>query len=364
LLIANCPPLNLLFLIPYPPGKAPSQRFRFEQYLGLLREQGVRCELRPFWTEAGWRVLYVKGRYPEKLWALLHGFLRRWALMWRLGRYDRVFVHREAAPIGPPLFEWIAAKWWKKPLIYDFDDAIWLPNTSAVNRPAAGLKNHGKVRRICRWATRISAGNAWLADYARQHNPYVAIVPTTIDTRYHDYRIREARPPNRRPVIGWTGTHSTARYLHLLAPVLADLARNFDFEFLVISNQPPDTALPNLVFEAWDGHREIDQLARIDIGVMPLEDNEWEKGKCGFKILQYMALGIAAVASPVGVNTEIIKSGINGYLCADAAGWKTALGDLLRDAGRRKMLGDAGRRTVEARYSVASNQRNFLELFR
>ena len=355
--------MKILFIFPYPWGVAPSQRFRFEQYIPMLLERGIECDFHPFWSRSGWEVLYAEGKYVKKLFELKLGFLRRWLLMFRLYRYDLVFVHREAAPLGPPVFEWIASRLWRKPLIYDFDDAIWLPNTSEVNRMAAWLKNHGKVRNICRWASRISTGNAWLAAWAADYNSAVTINPTTIDLNYHDHRIRKGLQAGRRPVIGWTGTHSTARYLHLLIPVFRKLAQQLDFEFLVISNQAPPLSLPQLVFEPWDGRREIEQLSRIDIGVMPLEEHEWEKGKCGFKILQYMALGIPALASPVGVNSEIIEQGVNGYLCAGVGEWEEALRRLLLDEALCRRLGEAGRTTVERRYSVDANMENFLGLF-
>ncbi len=354
---------KILFVIPYPPGHAPSQRFRFEQYLPALAAAGHRYRLAPFLSRATWDILYRPGHTGAKAWGIAAGFARRLALLLAAPAYDFVFVHREAAPLGPPVLEWVLAKVLRKRLIYDFDDAIWIPNTSAANQLAAGLKWAHKVGSICRWAYKVSCGNAYLAAYARRFNPNVVVNPTTIDTDHLHNRVREQHPASL-PVIGWTGTHSTLKYLDQVVPVLARLeAEGVPFEFRVISNQPPALPLRSLQFQPWRKDTEIADLLGFDIGLMPLEDDAWAQGKCAFKALQYMALGIPALVSPVGMNAEVVQSGVSGELCATPADWYAALRGLLTDASRRRALGAAARRTVVARYSVASNTANFLALF-
>ena len=144
--------MRILFLTPYPHGKAPSQRFRFEQYLDALQAHGHTYRLASFLDEATWNILYKPGHSLAKAWGILRGFGRRVAHTVSASQYDFVFVHREAAPLGPPVFEWMLTKVMGKRLIYDFDDAIWIPNTSAANRIAAGLKFHQKVATMCRLA--------------------------------------------------------------------------------------------------------------------------------------------------------------------------------------------------------------------
>ena len=354
--------MRILFLIPYPPGKAPSQRFRFEQYLASLAEQGHSYTLAPFLSDATWAILYKPGHALAKVGGILRGFGRRVALLMSVPAFDFVFIHREAAPIGPPVLEWLIARVLGKKIIYDFDDAIWIANTSEANKIAAGLKWHQKVGNICRWAHKISCGNAYLRDYARQFNPAAVVNPTTIDTVHLHNRIRDQRAPGRL-VIGWTGTHSTLKYLAQLVPVLAELETRHDFEFRVISNQPPALPLKSLRFQPWRKETEIEDLAGLHIGLMPLEDDPWAQGKCAFKALQYMALGIPALVSPVGMNPEVVQSGRNGYVCRSPAEWRQALEALLLDAELRIRLGAAARTTVEQRYSVQANTQNFLRLF-
>lgn len=357
--------MRILFLTPYPRGQAPSQRFRFEQYLAILQQHGHTYRLASFLDEATWRVLYKPGQAGKKALGILRGFGRRLGHVLAAPGYDFVFVHREAAPLGPPVVEWLLAKVLRKRIIYDFDDAIWLANTSEANKIAEGLKWHQKVSSICRWAYKNSCGNAYLAAYARQFNPRVVINPTTIDTEHLHNQVR-SQLAAELPVIGWTGTHSTLKYLQPLVPVLAQLeAEGLAFEFRVISNQPPefDQPLRSLRYVPWRKATEIQDLLAFNVGLMPLEDDQWAKGKCAFKALQYMALGIPALVSPIGVNTEVVQHGQNGYICNTPAEWLHYLRQLLVNPAQWQQLGAAARITVEQHYSVHSNTTTFLALF-
>ena len=168
------------------------------------------------------------------------------------------------------------------------------------------------------------------------------------------------------PVIGWTGTHTTLRHLDLIWPVLERLEQEgHEFIFLVISNQPPEyTGLRSLRYTPWQKQTEISDLLQFNLGLMPLVDDAWAQGKCAFKSLQYMALGVPALVSPVGMNTEVVESGVNGYVCDTPAHWDQALRALLASETEHIRQGAAARRTIVERYSVASNTVNFLRLFR
>lgn len=354
--------MRIIFVVPYPPGKAPSQRFRFEQYLDLLTAAGHTWRMAPFISEATWSILYKPGHTIAKAWGILAGFARRLGLLFTALGYDYVFIHREASPVGPPVFEWLLAKVLRRKIIYDFDDAIWIPNTSEVNTIVAGVKWHQKVESICCWSYKVSCGNAYLQGYARQFNANAIINPTTIDTVHLHNQIKDQRASTQL-VIGWTGTHSTLKYIKQVVPVLAKLEEEYDFEFRVISNQPPELPLRSLVYQPWRKDTEIADLLSFNVGLMPLEDDPWAKGKCAFKALQYMALGIPALVSPVGMNTEVVTNGVNGYVCATQDEWEAALRTLLQDDALRTRLGTAARTTVEERYSVTANRRTFLGFF-
>ena len=351
---------TIAFLCPYPVGGAPSQRFRYEQYLLLLFQQGFSYRIYPFLDQQTNDILYQPGHYRAKIIGVLRGFGRRFTLLFRLGSFDFVFIHREAVPVGPPVVEWIIARVWCKKIIYDFDDAIWLPDSHA-DILSRLVKWRAKVTTICRRSERVSVGNAYLADFARRYNPRVVINPTTIDTEHHHDRIQQQ--DTALPVIGWTGSHSTLPYLDALVPVIAQLEEQFTFQLLVIADQPPVFHLDSLRFIPWQYATEIDDLLRMHIGLMPLPDDPWARGKCGFKALQYLALGIPALVSPVGVNTEIVTHGVDGFHCRTDEDWYQHLAYLLQRPSERAAMGKAGRATVEERYSVKANAGNFLELF-
>ena len=355
------PTINLLLIYPYPTGEAPSQRFRFEQYLDDLEKQHFQITHAAFMSPGTWRILYKSGNYVKKITGILWGFVKRWWLMLRLRKFDFIFIHREAAPVGYPLFEWIIAKVWRKKIIYDFDDAIWLANTSAQNTLVAKIKFHQKTVLICKWAYKVSVGNEYLGDYARQFNDQVIYNPTTIDTVHLHNQIKTQT--NDKIVIGWTGSHSTLRYLDFLEPILQKLEKDFTFEFQVIANQAPELNLKSLVFKPWNKATEIQDLLAFNIGVMPLTDDKWAKGKCGFKALQYMALGIPPLVSPIGVNTRIVQHQENGFVCNTAEEWYQALVQLIKSETLRTELGKKARQTIENSYSVISNQNNFRVLF-
>ncbi|MCK5408548.1 MAG: glycosyltransferase [Candidatus Krumholzibacteria bacterium] len=351
-------PSSVLFAVRYPVGRVASQRFRFEQFLRFLEERGVRYECSPFWDERTWTIMYQSGHLLKKFIGLLKGFARRVALLTRLGRYDLVYVHREMTPIGPPVFEWLVSHVFKKELVYDFDDAIWLHNVSEANPFADSFKTYAKVSKICKWATRVSAGNDYLAEYARRYNDDVVIIPTVVDTVGYHNRTRE--PSEGVPVIGWTGTHSTVDFLRPVVPVIESLSRKTPFEFVVIADRPPDFDLQNLRFVPWNKNTEIDDLLRFDIGIMPIPQTDWARGKCGFKIIQYMALGIPTVASPAGVNSRLIENGVDGYLCDTESEWERALERLLADPGLRRRMGAVARNKAETQYSVTATTDRFL----
>ncbi len=292
---------------------------------------------------------------------MIRSFWKRFFLLFRLKHYDYIFIHREAAMIGPPIFEWMIAKAFKRKYIYDFDDAIWLPNYSQSNARFHRLKAYGKVKKIARWADQITVGNGFLKSYASEFNDNVTIIPTTLDLeKVHQGKSNQNETPL---IIGWTGSHTTMEYLPMLLPVLTKLRKEFTFKFRVISNHPPAFDFEDLEYVAWNRTSEIDDLKAIHIGVMPLEDTEWAQGKCGFKGLQYMSLHIPAVMSAVGVNPEIIQHGKNGLLCTTESEWYDALKSLLTDQALREKLGAAGFETVKERYSVSANQQNYLNLF-
>src|SRR5688572_25773773 len=207
---------NVLFVVPYPIGKSPSQRFRFEQYLHVLNEHHY-VTVNPFWSEKAWRILYQKVGTFVRVSGLAAGMIRRLLLLFSLGKYDLIFIHREATPIGPPIWEWIAGRICGKKIIYDFDDAIWMPDKTDESWFMKFLKWRSKVGLICRLSFKVSCGNKFLASYASRFNANVVENPTTIDTqsRHNPELFKRRDKLDEQIVIGWTGSNSTIKYLNL-----------------------------------------------------------------------------------------------------------------------------------------------------
>ncbi len=352
--------MRVLLLAPYPPDHAPSQRFRFEQYLEDWRRHGVACEVSPLLDADAYRTLYQSGRHARKAAALLRALGIRLQDARRARRYDAVFIHREAFFLGPPAIEWLIRRA-GVPIIFDFDDAIYLPNVSAANRAVGRWKWPEKFARILSWSRVVIAGNEGLAQYARQYAAEVCVIPTTIDTAW--YRPQAPRPAGAPVRLGWSGSMTTIDHVRLLEPVFRTLCARYPLQLRVIGDAAfqlsglPVEALP------WRRQTELEDLGGVDIGVMPLPDEDWARGKCGLKALQYMALGIPAVCSPVGVNTAIIEDGVNGLLADSPEAWVAKLSRLIEDAALRQRLGQAGRSTVEMQYSVRVNAPRYLKVF-
>tara|TARA_B100001063_G_C16750570_1_gene550070 strand:- start:267 stop:1343 length:1077 start_codon:yes stop_codon:yes gene_type:complete len=352
---------SIIFVVPYPHGEAPSQRFRFEQYIPLLEQNGYQIHFAPFLDKKTWSKLYKEGSFLKKITGIIRSFVRRLITILTIYKYDFVFIHREASHIGPPIFEFIIAKIFRKKYIYDFDDAIWLANYSESNAKVHRLKAYWKVKYCIKWAGQITVGNTYLSDYAKKINDNVTIIPTTIDTlHYHNINTDY----DQQIVIGWTGTHSTMRFLDFLVPIIKKLEVRYDFEFRVISNKEPDYDLRSLNFMQWKRETEISDLNQISIGVMPLVHDIWSEGKCGFKCLQYMSLGIPAVVSPVGVNNVIVNHNVNGLLVESEQQWEDALEKLIQDKSERVRIGAAGKDTVTREYSVLAYSQEYLNLFK
>ena len=304
---------------------------------------------------------YSPGNYHWKAWIALKGALKRLRDVWRANHFDIIFLYREAYFTGTTWFEQ-RFKASRAKLIFDFDDAIWMRDVSSGNKRLAFLKDPDKVPKLVELCDRVFVGNAYLSDYAKALNPSTTLIPTTIDTQNLHNR-RKDHSQKSVVTIGWTGTRTTLKYLKPIYPVFHKIYQSYQVEILVICDVPPQESPFPFTYLPWNLESEIDDLLKIDVGVMPLPNDKWAQGKCGFKILQYMGLGIPAIASSVGVNTEIISDKENGYLADSQEEWEARLIQLIEDPILRKEMGYKGYQTVENRYSVNSLKQKYLQEF-
>lgn len=352
--------MKILFLEPYP-IEGPSSRYRVEQYIPYYENNNIRCVVRPFVSSRFYKILYKKGFYFQKVLFFLQSAFKRLFDIFLAARSDIIFIHLEAFPFGPPVFEWIFSKLGKK-IIYDLDDAIYLGITSPSNRFLKYLKCPSKIKKIIRISNHIITCNTYLGDYAKKYNQNVTVIHTSVDTEKFVPKFKNSKDPL---IIGWIGSHSTAKYLLELKDVFSKLSAKYKFTVKIIgAGEGYKFEIPgvNIVQLDWNLKDEIAQFQSFDIGVYPLPENEWVKGKTGFKTIQYMSVGISCVASDVGVNKDIIENGVNGYLARTKEEWIKKLSNLIENHNLRTDIGLAGRKTVEEKFSVKVNACKYVEI--
>jgi glycosyltransferase involved in cell wall biosynthesis len=329
----------------------------------LLKELGVTLNFEPFRCDELHALLCRPSNTWRKAYLTSKALIRRSKLLKNVGDFDLIYIYSEAALVGPAVIETLIS-WAGVPVVFDFDDAIFLRYTyiSPVNGYLRLLKFPGKTRTICGLASHVIAGNSNLANYANRFCKNVTIVPSTVDI--NSYTIENPRPPAEPPVIGWTGSYSTIQYLDNLRVALQQLAQRERFKLRVIG--VPDYRIDGVDVEAipWNAETEVADLRGIDIGIMPLTDDEWTRGKCGMKALQYMALGIPTVCSPVGVNPRIIRDHENGLMAETDEQWKDSLTELFHSRELRLALGKAGRETIESGYSMSIHAPRVYQIFK
>jgi glycosyltransferase involved in cell wall biosynthesis len=352
-------PIRVLALSPIPEEGAGC-RFRIAQFIPHLESVGIAITLRSLFTPEFFRLVYKRGHYIQKAVTFAALSLKRLDSLRETSRFDLVLIYREMFPVGPAIVERLLAARHRPPVVFDFDDAIFLPSVSDANRLIGAFKYPRKVASIVRHSDHVIAGNAYLAEYALRFNPAVTMIPTCVDTGRFVPSVDAFSTNGSRaaggPVVGWVGSPTTASYIRGLAGVLKRVRESHSFMLRVSgTGEPleiPDISVDN---QAWSLEREVELFNTCDVGVYPLADDEWSKGKCGFKAIQFMACGVPVVAAAVGVNREIIQDGENGFLAATDDEWVEKLGLLLSDRELRRRFAAAGRRTIEQRYSLDVN---------
>lgn len=322
-----------------------SSRVRFLQYLDYFRANGLEVEVAPLFSNAYLEALYSgRGRLRE----VVAGYAGRIKVLLRARRYDVLILEKELFPFLPAAAErFLYAA--GVPYLVDYDDALFHRYDLHANSLVRLLLGR-KIDAVMRYASVVVAGNGYLAERARKAGAKdVGIIPTAVDIeRYKPAGNRPEGPP----VVGWIGTPKTSRYLLPLIPVFEQLRRAMPVRFVAVGARAEDFAGTPVEAQPWSEETEVAAIQSFDIGIMPLDDTPWERGKCGYKLIQCMACGVPVVASPVGVNRQIVSHGDNGFLAESAGQWVEVLSRLLGDTDLRLRMGSAGRAQIERSYSV------------
>jgi glycosyltransferase involved in cell wall biosynthesis len=352
---------KVLFIAPHRFDRSPSQRFRFEQYFNYLESNGFKCKLSFLLSEKDDKVFYSPGNVLIKAIIFFKCFFKRFSDVITAYKYDMIFIQREAFFIGYAFFEKLFKLQGAK-IIFDFDDAIWNFDISEGNKMFSFLKSPQKTSEIIKMSDMIFAGNPFLAEYALNYNREVCIVPTTIDMLKYNNAKRQKKD---KICIGWSGSLTTIIHFKYAEDTLKEIVEKYKKNVYVklIGYKGYKNKSFDVIAQDWIKDTEVQDLSEIDIGIMPLPNDKWSKGKCGLKGLQYMALGIPTIMSPVGVNNQIVEHGENGFLADSKEEWINVLSMLIESEPLRMKIGEKARETVINKYSVEANKYLYLEAF-
>jgi glycosyltransferase involved in cell wall biosynthesis len=345
--------MKVLGLASYP-VQAAATRYRLEQFIAPLAQRGIELSVRPFLNAQLFESLYQRQALARTSLGLVHSALLRLRDLALASGVDVVLIQREAMMFGPPVLEWFAARVLRRPMVLDLDDATYVSYTSPTfGRASRALKWFSKTDDLIRWATIVTCGNRAIAEYVTSKGATARLIPTVVDTELF---CPAPRRNDGSTVVGWIGTHSTFPYLESIFPVLQDLAKTYQFRLKIVGAGRPRVSLAGLEVEnlKWDLAREISDFQSIDIGLYPIDSSlyseKWAAGKSGFKAIQYMAVGIPYVATPVGASAEIGEVGTTHFSATKPDEWTNALAFLLSDSEKRRKMGMAGREYVTKHY--------------
>lgn len=347
-----------VLMLPRYDALGASSRLRMLQFVPSLRAAGVEVEISSLLDDG-----YVTDLYEGSVsvWKVARAYIKRIRMLMSAGRYDVLWVEKELFPWLPAWMEQLLLP--DRPaLVADYDDAIFHRYDQHHSRIVRWLLGN-KIDAIMRRARLVTAGNDYLAERARAAGAKnVEWLPTVVDL--DRYSCSSSKPRTEAVTVGWIGSPATAGYLLSLTTALENVALCHPIRCIAIGARPDQ--LRGTIFQAqtWSESGEVDMLKAFDIGIMPLPDEPWERGKCGYKLIQYMACGIPVVASPVGANIDIVQPGESGELAETSDDWTQALIRLASDPHLRQRMGHAGRRRVEKIYSLQSQSGRLIEMLR
>lgn len=339
--------MKVLALASYP-TQAAATRYRLEQFVAPLSKRDITLTIRPFLDADLFGKLYQRGALPRTAIGLTKAALLRPAVALAARRADVVLIQREAMIFGPPVIEWLIARVLKRPMVLDLDDATYVAYSSPTyGALGQALKWFSKTDDLIRWSKIVTCGNRSIAEYVSSKGARASIIPTVVDTDV--FKPDPTRAETVRPVLGWIGTHSTFPYLESIFPILSELARTYEFTLRIVGSGRGQVTVPGVEVEnlIWNLEREVRDFQSIDIGLYPIDaslySGKWAAGKSGFKAIQYMAVGVPYVATPVGASAEIGEVGITHFCASTGPEWAGAIETLLKDPQKRREMGAAGR---------------------
>jgi len=352
---------SILVICPFPQDVAAGQRLKYEQYFNHWRDNGYEITVSSFMNQYMWEVVYLKGKYLSKIIGTITGYFYRLHDLFRISKYDIVYIHMWVTPFGSILCERIVRALSNR-LVYDIEDNTITKAISNVNSIITPLKNPNKNKFLMKTADYVITSSPALNKYCLglNNNKKCKYISSSVDiVRFFPINTYSN---NKKITIGWTGTFSSKEYLDLLRDVLITLRGRLDFKLLVIGNFEYEFPEMDLEVIQWSAESEVKDMQKIDIGIYPLSDNPWVFGKSGLKAIQYMAFGLPTVATNIGTTPKIIKHMKNGLLVNNDKEWINALEELIKNPKLRKSLGHEARKTVVDKYSINSIKMKYFSI--
>ena len=352
--------MNVLALVPNKLGHSPGQRSSIELWERVLKPAGIHLHFAPFETDRLREFLYKPGHRLVKAREMLHAYRKRLQLLQGIERFDAVFVYREAALLGPAFLEKMVARR-GLPIIYQLDDPLYVPYVSPSNGYFSYLKFFGKVAEICRISRVVVVNSTQIHNDVSSYNENIWQIPSLVDTEKY---IPQPHSNSDKICIGWSGSPTTLTNLQVVSVALRELAKRVDYQLHLIGGTEFDLPGVNYTAQKWREESEVDDLRKMDIGIVPLPVNEWNKRKFYMKVTQYMALGIPPICTPLGSNSEVVEHGVTGFIADSPDEWVSSMERLIKDPDLRSAMSERAIRVARAKYSLTANAERIVAAFR
>ena len=350
---------KILFICPYPENTVPGQRLKYEQYFEDLKKNNFDVTVKSFFNNDEYKILYKNGFFFRKFFAVLKGYIRRIYQVFFLYQYSLVYIFLNVTPLGGSFFEKIY-RFFSKKIIYDIDDLVYLNKSNKENNLIKYLRFPSKYYYLMEFSDHVITCTSYLNKFVRKYNKNTTNISSTVNTK--KYTPKKFNNNNKNLVLGWTGSFSTLPYLDLIYDVIDEIQSKYNLSIIVISSSKVNLEFKNSTSYEWNSNEEVKMLKKIDIGLYPLPDEEWVKGKSGLKAIQFMALGIPVIATDTEINKNVVINNKTGFLVNSKKKWIEKISLLIENKKLRRKMSKNSVIHVSNKFSVSSNKHKYLDI--
>ena len=350
---------KILFICPYPINTVTGQRLKYEQYFSYFKQNNYDYDVKSFFNNEEYKILYSRGKLLKKIFAVFKGYLRRFYTSFKLKNYDLVYVFLNVTPLGGSFFEKVY-RFLSNKMIFDIDDLVYLNKSYKENKVAKYLRSSNKYYYLMKFSDHVITCTSYLDNFVKKFNKNTTNISSTVNTKIYTPKKFNR---SKKLIIGWTGSFSTLPYLNLIKKVIIKVQKIYNCELYIISSNKEILGFKNYKSMIWKSKTEVNDLKKIDIGLYPLPKEEWVKGKSGLKAIQFMSLGIPVIASDTEINRKVILNNKTGLLVNSEKEWFLALKKLIENKKLRERMSNNGIYHVRKNFSVEVNKDRYLKIF-